>query len=88
MAEVTAGGHRGGWPPDRDVLLATKLHVPHSRPGLVTRPRLADLLDEGADRGLVLVAAPAGYGKSVLLSQSGPEADPARRLAVSRRGGQ
>ena len=69
MAEVTAGGHRGGWPPERDVLLATKLHVPHSRPGLVTRPRLADLLDEGADRGLVLVAAPAGYGKSVLLSQ-------------------
>ena len=69
MAEVTAGGHLGGWPPERDVLLATKLHVPRSRPGLVTRPRLADLLDEGADRGLVLVAAPAGYGKSVLLSQ-------------------
>ena len=69
MAGVTAGDHLGGWPPERDVLLATKLHAPRSRPGLVTRPRLADLLDKGADRGLVLVAAPAGYGKSVLLSE-------------------
>jgi LuxR family transcriptional regulator, maltose regulon positive regulatory protein len=69
MAEVTAGGQLGGRPPERDVLLATKLHVPRSRPGLVTRPRLAHLLDEGTDRGLVLVVAPAGYGKSVLLSE-------------------
>jgi LuxR family maltose regulon positive regulatory protein len=57
-----------GSPPARDVLLATKLHVPRSRPGMVARPRLADQLDEGVDRGLVLVTAPAGYGKSVLLS--------------------
>ena len=28
--------------PERDVLLATKLHMPASRPGLVPRPRLAD----------------------------------------------
>jgi len=58
-----------GSPPERDVLLATKLQVPRSRPGLVTRRRLADQLDEGLNRGLVLVAAPAGYGKSVLLSE-------------------
>ena len=58
-----------GSPPDRDVLLATKLQVPRSRPGLVKRRRLADQLDEGLSRGLVVVAAPAGYGKSVVLSE-------------------
>src|SRR6478672_11957112 len=58
-----------GSPPERDVLLATKLQVPRSRPGLVPRRRLANRLEEGLNRGLVLVAAPAGYGKSVLLSE-------------------
>jgi LuxR family maltose regulon positive regulatory protein len=53
---------------ERDVLLATKLHVPGPRPGLVPRPRLAGRLDEGLGQGLVLVCAPAGYGKTVLLA--------------------
>jgi LuxR family transcriptional regulator, maltose regulon positive regulatory protein len=52
----------------RDTLLATKLHVPGSRPGMVSRPRLAEALDEGLNRGLVLVCAPAGYGKTALLA--------------------
>jgi ATP/maltotriose-dependent transcriptional regulator MalT len=47
---------------ERDVLLATKLHMPASRPDLVPRPRLAGRLDEGLARGLVLVCAPAGSG--------------------------
>ena len=50
------------------MLLATKLHVPGPRPGLVPRPRLAQRLDEGLAQGLVLVCAPAGYGKTVLLA--------------------
>ena len=54
--------------PERDVLLATKLHVPRPRPDFVPRPRLADRLDEGLRRGLVLVCAPAGYGKTALLA--------------------
>jgi LuxR family transcriptional regulator, maltose regulon positive regulatory protein len=54
--------------PERDVLLATKLHMPASRPGLVPRPRLLARLDEGLARGLVLVCGPAGYGKTVLLA--------------------
>ena len=54
--------------PERDVLLATKLHMPASRPGLVPRPRLTARLDEGRTRGLILAAAPAGYGKTVLLA--------------------
>ena len=53
---------------ERDVLLATKLHVPRPRPDLVPRPRLAERLDEGLARGLILVCAPAGYGKTVLLA--------------------
>ena len=52
----------------RDVLLATKLNVPGLRPDLVPRPRLAQRLDEGRGRGLVLACAPAGYGKTVLLA--------------------
>ena len=51
-----------------DVLLATKLHLPGPRPGQVPRPRLTARLDEGLTRGLILAAAPAGYGKTVLLA--------------------
>jgi LuxR family transcriptional regulator, maltose regulon positive regulatory protein len=51
-----------------DVLLATKLHVPGPRPGFVPRPRLAARLEEGLAHGLVLVCAPAGSGKTVLLA--------------------
>ena len=54
--------------PERDVLLATKLHVPGPRPDFVPRPRLAERLGEGLGRGLVLVCGPAGYGKTVLLA--------------------
>ncbi len=54
--------------PGSDVLLATKLHMPGLRPGLVPRPRLMARLDEGLARGLVLVCGPAGYGKTVLLT--------------------
>jgi LuxR family transcriptional regulator, maltose regulon positive regulatory protein len=53
---------------EQDVLLATKLHMPGGRPGFVPRPRLADRLEEGLDRKLVLVSAPAGSGKTTLLA--------------------
>jgi LuxR family maltose regulon positive regulatory protein len=52
----------------QDVLLATKLYVPGPRPGFVPRRRLADQLEVGLARGLVLVCAPAGFGKTVLLA--------------------
>ena len=54
--------------PEGDALLATKLHRPGPRPGLVPRPRLAGQLEAGLDQGMVLVCAPAGYGKTVLLA--------------------
>jgi LuxR family maltose regulon positive regulatory protein len=53
---------------ERDFLLATKLNVPRLRPDLVPRPPLAQRLDEGQGRGLILACAPAGYGKTVLLA--------------------
>src|SRR5262245_10141946 len=59
-AAVPVSGH--------DDLLATKLHLPRPRPGFVPRPRLVTRLDEGLARGLVVVCAAAGYGKTVTLA--------------------
>jgi LuxR family maltose regulon positive regulatory protein len=50
-------------------LLATKLYAPPLRPSLVPRPRLVERLNAGLDRKLVLVSAPAGFGKTTLLSE-------------------
>jgi len=50
-------------------LLETKLHVPRLRRGLVTRPRLSDRLSRGAESALTLVSAPAGFGKTTLLTE-------------------
>ena len=50
------------------VLLATKLYVPRPPTGCVPRPRLLGRLDEGLARGLTLVCAPAGFGKTALLA--------------------
>ena len=50
------------------VLLQTKLHRPRVTADLVQRPRLKEALDNGLDRPLILVAAPAGFGKSTLVS--------------------
>ncbi|HEV3464428.1 MAG TPA: AAA family ATPase, partial [Actinomycetota bacterium] len=56
-------------PPERDILLATKLHVPRPRPGFVPRPRLLDQLGRGTGNALTLVCAPAGFGKTSLLAE-------------------
>ncbi|MCP4541051.1 MAG: hypothetical protein GY832_28275 [Chloroflexi bacterium] len=50
-------------------LLATKLYIPFPRSGLVSRPRLIDQLNAGLDRKLTLISAPAGFGKTTLLSE-------------------
>ena len=49
-------------------LIRTKLHTPLPRTTIVRRSRLFDLLNDGLDRALILVSAPAGFGKSTLLS--------------------
>jgi LuxR family maltose regulon positive regulatory protein len=61
-------GHQHGRADGPDGLLATKLYLPRLQPGFVPRPRLVDRLDEALARGLVLVCAPAGFGKTVLLA--------------------
>jgi LuxR family transcriptional regulator, maltose regulon positive regulatory protein len=49
-------------------LLATKIGAPPTRARLVPRPRLLDRLHDGLDHSLVLVSAPAGFGKTTLVS--------------------
>ncbi len=52
-------------------ILATKLYIPPPRPKVVLRPRLIERLNEGlsADRKLTLISAPAGFGKTTLVSE-------------------
>jgi len=66
-------------------LLTTKLYIPRVRAdpstgpstslrtrlraSLVSRPRLTERLNEGVMRKLALVSAPAGFGKTTLLSE-------------------
>jgi len=50
-------------------LLATKLHAPQVRPGLIARPRLTERLAHGLTRRLTLLSAPAGCGKTTLLGE-------------------
>ena len=52
-------------------LLTTKLYIPPLRPNLVPRLRLVERLNAGLRQGhrLTLVAAPAGFGKTTLLSE-------------------
>ena len=52
-----------------EALLTTKLYVPRAHPNLVPRPRLGELLTEGMNRKLTLISAPAGFGKTTLLSE-------------------
>ena len=49
-------------------LLATKLHIPPPCQLLVLRPRLIEVLSKALISSLTLVSAPAGYGKSILVS--------------------
>ena len=54
-----------------DSLLRTKLYIPPLRPNLVRRSRLVDQLNQGLTLGckLTLISAPAGFGKTTLLSE-------------------
>ncbi len=50
-------------------ILATKLYIPRPRPRAVPRSRLIQRLNEEAPRKLTLVSAPAGFGKTTLVSE-------------------
>ena len=53
----------------RTPITQTKLHRPRVTAALVYRKRLHERMDLGLRRSLILVSAPAGYGKSMLVSQ-------------------
>ncbi len=50
-------------------LIKTKLFIPPAPPELVRRPRLIDKIQAALNHGLTLVSAPAGFGKTTLLSE-------------------
>jgi LuxR family transcriptional regulator, maltose regulon positive regulatory protein len=50
-------------------LLTTKLYIPPTRPQLVSRHRLNARLNEGVHSKLTLISAPAGFGKTTLISE-------------------
>src|SRR5438034_5794947 len=50
-------------------IAATNLYLPPLRPHVVSRPRLLERLNEGLHRKLILIAAPAGFGKTTLISE-------------------
>jgi LuxR family maltose regulon positive regulatory protein len=60
-------------------LLKTKLYIPPARPRerVVSRPRLLERLDQGIRSGckLILISAPAGFGKTTLASEWVHQAD-------------
>ncbi|MCW5880949.1 MAG: LuxR family transcriptional regulator [Anaerolineae bacterium] len=76
-------------------ILATKLYIPPPPARVVRRPRLVARLNEGMRHKLTLVSAPAGFGKTTLVSEwvasaerpvawlslDGGDNDPARFLA-------
>jgi LuxR family maltose regulon positive regulatory protein len=78
-----------------DSLLATKLHIPRLPVPHIARPHLLALLEEGVQRPVTLVSAPAGSGKTTLLAEwarattrpvawfslEGSENDPSRFLS-------
>jgi LuxR family maltose regulon positive regulatory protein len=50
-------------------LLTTKLYIPSVHADLVLRPRLTSQLNDGLNRKLTLISAPAGFGKTTLLGE-------------------
>jgi LuxR family transcriptional regulator, maltose regulon positive regulatory protein len=73
-------------PPDTmtrtdSVLVATKLTPPAPRAGLIPRAGLVTLLEAGLEAKLCLVDAPAGFGKTTLLTQWRADADAGGRVA-------
>ena len=82
MAESTG---RPGPPAGWDGLLATKLHRPRPSVGFVPRPRLVDRLERSVAEQLVLVSAPAGFGKTSLLADwAGQSRWPVAWLSLDR----
>lgn len=69
IESIDGGGQTNRSSPEqREPLLRTKLFIPPIRQNGVVRPNLMDQLNSGLDKPLTLVSAPAGYGKTTLVS--------------------
>ena len=52
-----------------NIILNTKLYIPPKRSSLVERPSVLEKLEKGLNHSITLVSAPAGFGKTTLLSE-------------------
>jgi LuxR family maltose regulon positive regulatory protein len=57
------------YPMAADFLMQTKFYIPAPPAGYVARPRLVESLSQGARGKLILISAPAGFGKTTLLAE-------------------
>jgi LuxR family transcriptional regulator, maltose regulon positive regulatory protein len=62
-------------------LLETKLHPPRNTGGLVRRPRLGAFLGREHQPAVVVVSAPAGFGKSTMLADALASVEAPRSVA-------
>jgi LuxR family maltose regulon positive regulatory protein len=84
-AQPAASPETAGDPVASAPLLTTKFYIPRSRRDLVPRPRLIERLDRGTASRLTLVSAPAGFGKTTLLTEwlaARPAAPAGQRLVA------
>ncbi|MGD8491619.1 MAG: tetratricopeptide repeat protein, partial [Anaerolineae bacterium] len=56
-------------------LIQTKIRIPRRRRDLLPRARLVDFIHAHLDRKLILISAPAGYGKTSLLTDFAQDTD-------------
>jgi LuxR family transcriptional regulator, maltose regulon positive regulatory protein len=70
-----------------DALLRTKMAFPRSRTELVSRPRLTQELRRAGDAALVLVSAPAGFGKTTLVAAALDDGAPVAWVSLDARDG-
>ena len=56
-------------------ILTTKLYIPPPPSNLVFRPRLIEKLNQGIESKVTLISAPAGFGKTTLLSEYAASCD-------------
>jgi len=49
-------------------MLLTKLHIPHVGNNIVHRSEFYEKLNTGLRRKLILISAPAGFGKTTVVS--------------------
>lgn len=62
-------------------LLQTKLYIPPLRPNLVPRPRLIESLNAGLNHKLTVISAPAGFGKTTLVTEWNRQIQPGTEVA-------